>query len=44
MIKDKELERKNKIVLLILMVCVFISILGTLIWFNMYAQIILGQN
>ena len=43
MTKDKELQRKNKIILLICLVCVLISILGTLIWFNMYAQIILGQ-
>jgi len=41
MTENKELERKNKIVLLVLLVFVFISILGTLIWFNMYAPLIL---
>ena len=39
---SKEIERKNKILAAILFIIVLISVLGALIWFNMYAPLILN--
>ena len=39
---NKELERKNKILAAILAVIVVISVTGAIIWFNMYAPLILN--
>ena len=41
MTKDKELDRKNKILALILVVLLIISAIGAVIWFNMYAPLVL---
>ena len=39
---SKDIERKNKILAAILFIIVLISVLGALIWFNMYAPLILN--
>ena len=39
---NKELERKNKILAAILVVITLISVLGAVVWFNMYAPLILN--
>jgi hypothetical protein len=38
---NKQLERKNKILAAILVAITLISVLGAIIWFNMYAPLIL---
>ena len=39
---SKELERKNKTLAAVLVVITLISVLGAIIWFNMYAPLILN--
>jgi hypothetical protein len=39
---DKNLERKNKILAFILVIIALISVAGAIIWFNMYAPLILN--
>jgi hypothetical protein len=39
---DKNIEKKNKILALILAVIALISVAGAIIWFNMYAPLILN--
>ena len=39
--KTKEIERKNKILALILTIIAIISVLGAVIWFKMYALVLL---
>lgn len=38
---DKNIEKKNKLVALILVIITLISVSGAVIWFNMYAPLIL---
>lgn len=38
---DKNIEKKNKILALILAVIALISVAGAIVWFNMYAPLIL---
>lgn len=38
---DKNIEKKNKILALILALIALISVTGAIIWFNMYAPLIL---
>jgi len=39
---NKEIERKNKILAAILVIITLISVMGAIIWFNMYAPLILN--
>ena len=39
---DKNIEKKNKILALILVLIALISVAGAIIWFNMYAPLILN--
>jgi hypothetical protein len=39
---DKNIEKKNKILALILALIALISVAGAIIWFNMYAPLILN--
>lgn len=39
---DKSIEKKNKILALILALIALISVAGAIIWFNMYAPLILN--
>jgi hypothetical protein len=38
---DKKVERKNKILMAVLLVIAFISVVGAVTWFNIYAPLIL---
>jgi hypothetical protein len=40
---DKQLDRKNKILVAILAAIAFISALGAVAWFTMYAPLILDK-
>jgi len=39
---NKEIERTNKILAAVLVVITLISVLGAIMWFNMYAPLILN--
>ena len=39
---DKNLERKNKVLAFFLVIIALISVAGAIIWFNMYAPLILN--
>ena len=39
---NKEIERKNKILAAILVVITMISVLGAIVWFYIYAPLILN--
>jgi len=39
---DKNIDKKNKILALILALIALISVAGAIIWFNMYAPMILN--
>lgn len=39
---DKNLEKKNKTLAIILVIIVLISVAGAITWFNMYAPLILN--
>ncbi len=38
---DKNIERKNKILLVILLLITMVSVAGAVMWFNMYLPLIL---
>ena len=42
MTHNKQLDKKNKILALILTVLALISVTGAVIWFNMYAPLVLN--
>jgi hypothetical protein len=39
----KQLDKKNRQLILVLIVLVLLSLLGAIIWFSMYAPLVLNQ-